>query len=109
VSEFHPIWCHIAQESRLEERGRFCDKIIFPDTSYRTKSEIPGHCPALPRTLSDLGFSARRSCTVLAIVCYIGVRLIPFFFRCVRNFERIISTLLVGVFITLSQCFGFGI
>jgi hypothetical protein len=89
--------------------SRFYEKTVFPDTSYRTKSKILRHCPVLPRILSDPGFSARHSCTVLATVCYVGVRLIPFFFRCIRNFKGIISTLLVGVFITLLQCFNFGI
>jgi hypothetical protein len=28
-------------------------------------------------------------------------------FRCIHNFEGIISTLLVGMFITFLQCFGF--
>jgi hypothetical protein len=37
-----------------------------------------------------------------------GAQFIPFFFCCVRNFEEIISTLLVGVFITFLQGFGFG-
>jgi hypothetical protein len=35
--------------------------------------------------------------------------LIPFFFRCVHNFEGIISMLSVGVLITLLQYFGFGV
>jgi hypothetical protein len=30
-----------------------------------------------------------------------------YFFHCVSNFEGIISTMLVGVFITFLQCFGF--
>jgi hypothetical protein len=34
--------------------------------------------------------------------------LITFFFRCICNFEGIISMLLVGAFITLLQCLGIG-
>jgi hypothetical protein len=34
--------------------------------------------------------------------------LITFLFYCIHNFEMIISMLLVGVFITFLQCFGFG-
>jgi hypothetical protein len=46
--------------------------------------------------------------TVLIISCELGVQLIPFFFYCIRIYEEIISSLLVGVFITLLQDFGFG-
>jgi hypothetical protein len=63
VSKFYPIWCHIAQESKLGRkrwilgknrvsRDPQSDKVRL----YRTKSKIPGHCSALPRTLSGLGF-----------------------------------------------------
>jgi hypothetical protein len=46
--------------------------------------------------------------TILVISCSPGVQLIPFFFRYIYNFEEIIFMLLVGVFITLLQDFGFG-
>jgi hypothetical protein len=52
---------------------------------------------------------ARCPCTVLATVCYPYVRLTPFFYCCVRNFEWITSTLLVGVFITLLKSFKDGV
>jgi hypothetical protein len=63
---------------------------------------------ALPDNVR-LSVLARRSFTVLAIFYKLDVRLIPFFFRCVCNFEGIISKLLDGVFITLLQGFGFGV
>jgi hypothetical protein len=63
MSKFHLIWCPIAQESRLGRKGHILGKNRVsrdPQSDkvrlYQTKSEIPGHCPALPQTLSDLGF-----------------------------------------------------
>jgi hypothetical protein len=72
-----------------------------------------GHIPPFSRYIqqrpdissprSDMSveeFSARCLFTVLTIFCQPSVQLIPFFFRCIHNFEGIISTLLIGVFIT---------
>jgi hypothetical protein len=63
VSKFHLIWCPISQESRLKRKGQILgenhvSRDLRPDKVwlYQTKFKIPGHCLALPQTLSDLGF-----------------------------------------------------
>jgi hypothetical protein len=42
-------------------------------------------------------------------ILLIGCPIDLIFFRCIHNFEGVISMLLVDVFITLLQGFGFGI
>jgi hypothetical protein len=52
VSKFHPIWCHIAQESSLGRKGWILVKNhVFRDLLsdnvgfYDTMSKTPGQCP----------------------------------------------------------------
>jgi hypothetical protein len=99
VSKFHLIWSNITQESNFGRKGwilgrKICSRDFLPDFvwPYRTLFENPRHCPTWtfsPMFIHDFGH-------ILLIRCPIDL----IFFRCVYNFEGIISTLLVGVFIT---------
>jgi hypothetical protein len=116
VSEFHLIWCLIAQESKLGRKGRILDKKmcfqIPPVGQSLTLPDKIRNFQALSSPNSDIvqpRVSVRCSCTVLATVCYPGVRLIPFSFHCVHSFEGITSTLLVSMFITFLKSFRVGV
>jgi hypothetical protein len=83
----------------LEERDEFWEEKPAPETSYRTLSENLGQCLTEIFSLTFIhGFGH-----ILLTGCPID----PILFCCIRNFEGIIFTLLVGMFITLLQCFGF--
>jgi hypothetical protein len=95
VSKFNLIWSTIAQESNLERKGQ-----ILGENHIFHRPPI-GQCLTetfRPMFIHDFGH-------ILLIGCPID----PILFRYVHNFEGIISTLLVGVFIIFLQCFGFGV
>jgi hypothetical protein len=73
--------------------------------TYPMRPDISG-----PRLDMSAGhFQQKCLMTILPIFCYLGVQMIPFFFRCIHNFEGIISKLLVSVFVSFLQGFGFGV
>jgi hypothetical protein len=106
VSKFHPIWCLIAQELKLR-RDFLTGLDIYPPFLLYTaetghiwfKIDHVRQTVFSPTLVHCFGY-------ILLIGCPIDLIL---FFCCVRNFEGIISTLLVGVFITFLKGFGLGV
>jgi hypothetical protein len=68
VSKFHPIWCHIAQESSLGRKEWILVKIMFLETYYQTMSDSMIQCPKLTDNV-QLTVLARCSLTVLVVFC----------------------------------------
>jgi hypothetical protein len=84
----------------LEESDVFWEEKSAPETSYQILSGPPGLCP--------LGSFSPTFVHGFGHILLIGCPINPIIFRYVHNFKGIISTLLVGVFITFLQCFVFG-
>jgi hypothetical protein len=88
VSKFHLIWCPIA----------LSDKVRNSRTLFGPTPDIVRPRVFTPTFVHCFGHSLLFGCPID-----------PIFSCCVHNFEWIIYTLLVCVFIAFLQCFGFGI
>jgi hypothetical protein len=106
VSKFHPIWCLIAQELKLR-REFLTGPDIYP--LFLLYIAETGHIWFKIGHVRQTVFSPTLV-HYFGYILLIGCPIDPIlFFCCVCNFEGIISTLLVGVFITFLKGFGLGV